>query len=301
MRARQLSLAVVLSSMIIGPAFSQTAPPPAPVPDADVVIESEDLPAPSVEVANELAFIVPKERAVTVNLAVDRPPIPRTSQFKLLRSGQVLAETSRGRPERLEFEVMIEGPVCDLPVYLPVCKSSIINAVYAEHGASNPELVVNELAELGVPDVSVVAIRQSKPTERHEEARLQWVDNFDVWTPYYRVAFRDAGVPPALVKVPLADCDLYRLADRTAANHLGEVDELVILTLSEGNWHPCHCHAKGFAQCHCGANPSRVRSDVAPPAIVPPAAGEGLEVDPTAPAPAPAAPTADDPFTADEA
>ncbi len=313
MRFSQISVtAVLLAGVLATPALSQAPTPPPPTPGEPSAPQAEALPVPAEVAEHEKPFVLPKERTVSVNLSIDRPPLPRKSQLKLLRSGEILSETARPRPERLEFEILIEGPCGDLPVYLPVCKSSVIHAVYAEYGESAPDKVVDAVAELGAPDVCVVAIAQTKAVERRDAADPRWYDEFNVWTPYYRVAFHESGVPPVMVKVPPSDRSLYRLADSVGSDNLHNDAEMMILTLSESKHPLVDCHQCGKPACDCHPLPHQPVMNPQPAPAQP--AGEALptedlgapEVAPAAEAPqpdapVPPAPVGDDPFNADEA
>lgn len=171
-------------------------------------------------------------RRVTVSLCVAPPGASPSVNFRLKRAGEVLAEKPADPRDKLEYELLIHGPTGDFKVHIPIGANSSIRSVYEQYGTEQPELVVDALAELGEPVVSVVAIRRQFTTQHYGGSQAGQLLEFSLWTPYYRIELGDPDTVPQLVQVPRVDDSIYRLARRKANLHLKPSRQFTVVQIS---------------------------------------------------------------------
>lgn len=171
-------------------------------------------------------------RRVTISLCVTPPGASPSVNFRLKRAGEVVAEQPAEARDELEYELLIHGPAGDFKVHVPIGAKSTIRAAYDQYGATEPEKVVEAIANCGEPVVRVVAIRRRLTTSQHFETDAAKVAEFTHWTPYYRIQLGDPETAPTLVQVPRADDAIYRLAQRKANLRTTRGREVIVAQIS---------------------------------------------------------------------
>ena len=175
--------------------------------------------------------LVEVAREVNLDLRLDEAKPPKKVRFKK-RDGSVLAEIPKEDKDRLSFEITITSLVGEVSVDLPVPPNSPIAEAYQEFGTDDPDKVLI-LMDGFEACVRVIALSKQICIEKYRGGCFVCAKVCDHWQPFYEICLPDAGITERhLVKVPLADCDLYQLTRRVINVEPGPPDERVIMTLT---------------------------------------------------------------------
>ena len=156
-------------------------------------------------------------RRVVVNLFVDQPQSNETVQLRT-SGGDVLAQVAK--PDKLKFEVVISGPLGNVPVLFDVPKESEVYKSFEQDGQSNPDQVLQTLlSTVGDPNVRIVARRLPRYSDQYRGTCRKYRLTFnDPWKPFYEVSLPAANSRPVYVPIPEADEQIWDMMNRALEN-----------------------------------------------------------------------------------